>query len=60
MPHNQENPHPSRLDRRPVSHESALLSMDQKSERIVAQAKNRLYLAKPLLLEKAAALATSA
>jgi len=26
----------------------------------VAQAKNRLYLAKPLLLEKAAALATSA
>jgi hypothetical protein len=34
--------------------------MDQKSERIVAQAKNRLYLAKLLLLEKAAALATSA
>jgi hypothetical protein len=60
MPHNQENPHPSRPDSRPVSHESVLLSMDQKSERIVAQAKNRLYLAKPLLLEKAAALATSA
>jgi hypothetical protein len=60
MPHNQENPHPSRPDSRPVSYESALLSMDQKSERIVAQAKNRLYLAKPLLLEKAAALATSA
>jgi glyoxylate reductase len=34
--------------------------MDQKSERIVAQAKNRLYLVKPLLLEKAAALTTSA
>jgi hypothetical protein len=33
--------------------------MDQKSERIVAQAKNRLYLAKPLLLEKAAALAST-
>jgi hypothetical protein len=34
--------------------------MDQKSERIVARAKIRLYLAKALLLEKAAALATAA